>query len=244
MKNKVLGANVEGYFNPHTMGNVVHIVGVGATGSFLCQQIARMGVETIHIYDDDHIEEHNINNQAYGVRDIGRMKVEACAQITNSMVMYEDPSDDNPPVVIPHERRVNTKDDLELVKGKSFTVFLLVDNMESRISMVESLELALDCREVIETGLGVGNYDVRIVRPQQGYTHWLEQMKLLSAEADQPDFDEVSACGAPFATSHIAEMCAGHASSVYMETCRPDTYVFDTISHDVRGCMVIASKEA
>ena len=59
----------------------VTIIGAGAVGSFTCLTLTKMGVTDITVYDGDTVEEHNLPNQWYRSRDLGRKKVEALAEI-------------------------------------------------------------------------------------------------------------------------------------------------------------------
>ena len=59
----------------------VTIIGAGAVGSFTCLTLAKMGVTDISIFDGDTVEEHNLPNQWYRTKDLGRRKVEALAEI-------------------------------------------------------------------------------------------------------------------------------------------------------------------
>ena len=66
-------------FNPTAVKHDIHIIGVGATGSFVAMMLARMGVPVINIYDFDDVEIHNIPNQYYDTGDLGKLKAEALA---------------------------------------------------------------------------------------------------------------------------------------------------------------------
>ena len=55
----------------------VCVVGVGAIGSIVCESLARSGVTTLALWDDDTVEPGNICRSAYQVQDIGNSKVEA-----------------------------------------------------------------------------------------------------------------------------------------------------------------------
>ena len=59
----------------------VHILGVGALGSWVAYQLAKLGFREIHLYDYDTIEEHNIPNQIYGEEHLGKKKVEALKEL-------------------------------------------------------------------------------------------------------------------------------------------------------------------
>lgn len=58
-----------------------NVIGCGAIGSHVCEQLARMGITNIHLYDFDTVSAHNITNQMFKTNDIGRPKVEACAEM-------------------------------------------------------------------------------------------------------------------------------------------------------------------
>jgi hypothetical protein len=64
-------------FDPTTFDKKVTVIGAGATGSWLVLQLAKLGIQNIHVYDFDIVEEHNIPNQLFGILDIGKPKVEA-----------------------------------------------------------------------------------------------------------------------------------------------------------------------
>ena len=46
----------------------VTIVGCGATGSNLADNLVRQGFKKINLIDFDRVEEHNLNNQIYSLR--------------------------------------------------------------------------------------------------------------------------------------------------------------------------------
>ena len=83
------------FFNPETIVDEVHIIGVGAIGSHIAEMLVRMGVEDIHIYDFDTVDEHNIPNQMYSATDIGLLKTEAlnghCCSINPDVTIHTHP---------------------------------------------------------------------------------------------------------------------------------------------------------
>jgi molybdopterin/thiamine biosynthesis adenylyltransferase len=62
-----------------------HVIGCGAIGSHVCEELARLGIPEVHIYDFDTVDPHNITNQMFRVVDIGHPKVEACANMMHSI---------------------------------------------------------------------------------------------------------------------------------------------------------------
>ena len=67
----------------------VHIVGAGGLGSPIALALAKMGCPRITIRDDDRVEPHNLPNQLFRMRDVGRPKVEALAEILGDYVEAE-----------------------------------------------------------------------------------------------------------------------------------------------------------
>ncbi len=66
---------------PETLDLPVHIIGCGGIGSFAGLALAKLGCLRLHLYDDDRVEEHNVPNQLYRIKDSGRPKAEALADI-------------------------------------------------------------------------------------------------------------------------------------------------------------------
>ena len=67
------------FFNPLAIKEQIHVVGLGAIGSHVAEQLVRMGVAKITLWDFDTVDEHNIPNQLYSTGDIGLAKVDALA---------------------------------------------------------------------------------------------------------------------------------------------------------------------
>lgn len=65
------------FLDPKGYGKEISIVGVGAVGSRVAEQIARLGFTKITIYDFDKVESVNVANQLFVHDDIGLSKVDA-----------------------------------------------------------------------------------------------------------------------------------------------------------------------
>lgn len=70
-----------GFFHPSMVKGKIHIIGCGAVGSTVAELLARCGLTDFVLYDDDTVEPHNLVNQMFRQKDIGRPKVEALAEI-------------------------------------------------------------------------------------------------------------------------------------------------------------------
>ncbi len=66
---------------PDQLDIPISVVGCGGIGSFVVLALAKMGCRALAAYDDDRVEAHNIPNQAYRLADVGRLKVEALADL-------------------------------------------------------------------------------------------------------------------------------------------------------------------
>lgn len=67
------------FFKPDMLESRVHIIGCGAIGSTVAENLVRFGITKITLYDFDNVEPHNIANQMFRHTDIGKSKVEALA---------------------------------------------------------------------------------------------------------------------------------------------------------------------
>ena len=66
---------------PEALEIPVHLVGCGGIGSLAALALVKLGCTNLHLYDDDRVEEHNVPNQLFRTKDVGRPKVEALAEI-------------------------------------------------------------------------------------------------------------------------------------------------------------------
>lgn len=73
------------FFDPSGVRERVHIIGCGAIGSTLAENLARFGFTKITLYDFDKVEPHNIANQMFTQQDIGKMKIDAVKQMIVSI---------------------------------------------------------------------------------------------------------------------------------------------------------------
>ena len=180
-------------FSPHAFGRRrVDIVGCGATGSRIALSLAKLGVENIHVWDFDHVEEHNIANQVFGVGDIGLTKVEALANIVKHQTGMD---------LGVHAHKVTG----ETVFGD--VVFLLTDTMSSRKEIWNgALKLKLKTKLLVETRMGADNGRVYALNPNKP-GHIREWEKTLYSDEEA----EVSACGASISVGPTAEVISGLA---------------------------------
>lgn len=102
----------------------VHIVGCGSVGSTIAENLARCGVSKMTLWDFDRVEAHNIVNQMFRQKDIGKPKVEALRDILLEI---------NPDA----EKDIKLKPDGWQGEMMSGYIFLAVDNIDLRRQIVE-----------------------------------------------------------------------------------------------------------
>ena len=180
-------------FDPEAFGNKpVHIIGVGATGSWVALILAKMGIKNVNIYDFDDIESHNLPNQAFRHDDIGTPKVEAVAKIAAEVGV---------PVASSSNKEVSGSDNFQGV------LFILTDTMASRKEIFEKCaKFKFPVELCIETRLGTGHGMIYAIDPRSpSHVKTYEQTLYGDDEA------EVSACGTTQSMAPTAIMLASYA---------------------------------
>lgn len=143
------------FFKPDMLESRVHIIGCGAIGSTVAENLVRFGITKITLYDFDKVEAHNIANQMFRHTDIGKLKIDALAEYLTEI---------NPECAA----------DLKLVKdgwtGQRLAgyVFLCVDNIDLR------REIATACKENTFVK-GMFDFRMRLTDAQHYAADWSDQ---------------------------------------------------------------------
>jgi len=222
-KGKLNLNNHEGYFD--LIEDEVHVIGVGATGSWAVHALYRMGIPNIHVYDFDHIESKNNQNQSFHPDEVGLQKVDA---IFNQ---FESISIENP--IIPHDVKIESIDDFDFSSGKPHTVFLLTDSIDSRLSIAKELEKDQNLTTIIETRLTVSASDIYLFNPLTDvidgkYTRWQENLADLKKVIATPEYQEgaeLTPCGSPLAIGTTAMITGALAVNVYIDFIKNNTQI-------------------
>jgi molybdopterin/thiamine biosynthesis adenylyltransferase len=165
-------------FNPESVVDDIHIIGVGATGSFVAMQLARMGVQKITIYDFDTVEVHNIPNQMFDKRHLGQYKVDALESMLKDI---------NPDItIVKNYGRVVASDIAEM----SGYLFLLVDSMTARKELFLEAKKNRKLLHYWESRLGSDQARVYCLPIEEGFNYSKYEGDFYS-----DDVAEVSACG-------------------------------------------------
>lgn len=132
------------YFQPDKVDSRVHIVGCGSVGATIAENLARLGLTKLTLWDFDKVEPHNLANQIFRQQDIGHSKVEALKGILMEI---------NPDV----EHDLVLREEGWNGQQLNGYVFLCVDNIELRKRIVEQhmdnpyVKAMLDFRTLLES---------------------------------------------------------------------------------------------
>ena len=85
------------FFQPDRFSERIHIIGCGSVGSVVAENLARFGITRMTLYDFDTVEPRNLANQMFTQADVGRLKVEALADMLHRI----NPEVDNDLTLVP-----------------------------------------------------------------------------------------------------------------------------------------------
>ena len=209
------------FFNPFDVREDVHIIGVGAVGSFIALQLAKLGISKFHIWDFDTVDDHNIANQVYTFKDIGRLKTEA---------MRDHILENNPDCeVVCHGK----------YEGDPLTgyVFMEVDSVELRKRIAEENQFNRMLKRVFDGRIGLATGQVITVDWQDdaAIENYIKLCDFKDSDADVA----VSACGTTLSVSPSVLTTAGEAVAMFINAIKgapcASIIAFDAFSAKMRG---------
>jgi len=178
-------------FDPKELEENVHIIGCGATGSRIALELAKLGIRTIHLWDDDIVEGHNIANQIFELADIGTKKTE-----TLQLIMKDNSG------IIPTIYQQKVTD-----QPLTGIVFLLTDTMASRKEIWENcIKFKPQVKLMIETRMGADSLRIYAINPLN-----FEQVTFWEGTLCDDDEAVASACGARTTVGATAAVISGLA---------------------------------
>lgn len=167
------------FFDPDMFDKPIHIIGCGAVGSTIAENLARLGIKELNLWDFDDVEEHNIANQMFFTSQINKSKMDAVEEICRMI---------NCDIAIKQHGKYTDE-------SLSGYVFICPDSIKVR-------------RQILETNLGnsniLGVFDgrMRLTDAQHYASAWTTLAKR-KALLDTMDFSDeeakdstpISACG-------------------------------------------------
>lgn len=162
--------------NPEEFNRPIHIIGAGATGSWVAFTLAKMGLNNITVYDFDEVGMHNLPNQMFGLNDIDKNKALSIRNIIRRFTGF------------------NIKARTQKVEGGQplqGIVFMLTDTMKSRKDIYNmSIKNNPNIDLLIETRMDLRGGRIYAIDPKNRY-----MCKQYEETFYSDDEAEVSACG-------------------------------------------------
>ncbi|MBI5793779.1 ThiF family adenylyltransferase [Candidatus Uhrbacteria bacterium] len=185
-------------FDPRSFqGNRVDVIGVGALGSRLTLELARLGIGEIHVWDPDTVSDVNLANQAFARQDVGVLKVQALTRLVKEHTGGH---------LIAHEEAYKGEQELGEV------VFLMTDSLASRREIFEgAIRFNLTTKRLLEARLGIDQGRVYSLDPNQG-----EQVQAYGATLNGVAKAAVNPCGSPISIGATAGMAASIATWMFI----------------------------
>lgn len=138
----------------------VTIIGAGGIGSPTALALAKMGVEQIHVFDHDMVENHNLPNQMFRLADLGSPKVTALAAVLDELTGVQ-------PLTVPNDFTGQ-----ELLSG---VVVAAVDSMATRKMIWEAVKKSPGVFAFLDGRLGAETLRVYTVEPaREGHIDFYE----------------------------------------------------------------------
>ena len=131
----------------------IKIIGAGSVGSFTAMSLVKMGAKMVEVWDDDMVDEVNISNQFYRIRDVGEYKVDALQSIINDF--------ENVPIIANPTKKNNGL-------GLNGIVIVALDSMIPRKQIWDSIKDKSDVKLFIDPRMGGKVARIYSVNPING----------------------------------------------------------------------------
>lgn len=182
------------FFNPEELEDEIHIIGVGAVGSTIAENLARLGVKKLYLYDFDTVTEHNITNQMFTNKHVGMSKLDALTQILTEI---------NPEIEL-----ITVPEGWTEGTTLSGYVYLAVDDIELRQKIVKENLYNTNIKAMFDTRMRLTDAQHFACKwTDKGQKHLLATMNFTKEEAQEST--PVSACGTTLSvTPTVRIICA------------------------------------
>ena len=197
-------------------GNI-HVVGVGALGSRVVENLVRLNLASkIIAYDMDVVEEKNLNNQCYFQAHVGMPKVEAIKNFAS---------------MIDADASIRIKNrEIEYIKTKDADIVILaIDNFGARAKILSQIE---GNPLVISGGISSTGGNFEVVRGSENYKSLANEYAALPS-GQEYDENDLTPCGSPISIYHrigfAASLMADSIIQNFEKTEKMNTnIIFDT----------------
>ncbi|MGN0353196.1 MAG: thiamine biosynthesis protein ThiF [Roseburia sp.] len=128
----------------------VAIAGLGGLGSNIAVSLARAGLGRLHLIDFDEVEISNLNRQQYRIRDIGKKKTEALAEMIREINPFVELRVDTIKLDAENTKEIFREDDI---------VCEAFDKAEEKAMLVDAFFSYYGADKILLTGSGMAGYD-------------------------------------------------------------------------------------
>ena len=200
MSNNIDNRRSSAIYMPSPNDPMIHMIGVGATGSHMWDMLTCLGYPHMVAYDFDTVEEHNLNNQTYTKKHVGMLKVEALKKQTEEKC-------DNDYLYYNHKVTPGTLNHSfqKYYPTEGHVVVLAIDTMAGRKELGKAVygEHLVDF--VVDPRIASKHADVYAF-PNSAWLEWEKWWETIRDD-DDPIF-ETSPCGGSISVKPTITMCA------------------------------------
>lgn len=203
-------------------GNI-HVIGVGALGSRVVENLVRLNLASkVIVYDMDIVEEKNLNNQSYLRKHIGMPKVEA-------MRDFADMIDSDARIRIKNKR-------VEYLRTKSNDIVVLaIDNFEARSTILAQIE---ESPLVLSGGISSIGGSYEVVRGAANYARLAKEYGALPS-GQEYDANDLTPCGSPISIYHRIGLAASLMADSIIENYKNQDDINQNIIFDTPNRLII-----
>lgn len=203
-------------------GNI-HVVGVGALGSRVVENLVRLNLASkIIVYDMDVVEEKNLNNQAYLMQHVGMPKVEAMRDFA-SLIDTDS------------TLRIKNKQ-VEYLRTKDADIVILaIDNFQARASILSQIE---GNPLVISGGISSIGGNFEVIRGGRNYANLAKEYAALPS-GQEYDENDLTPCGSPISIYHRIGFAASLIADSIIQNFDSDTELNSNIIFDTPNKIIL-----
>jgi hypothetical protein len=191
----------------------ISLIGLGSIGSVTGLYLAKMGVNNLTCFDADIVDVHNVSNQAYGMSDVGLLKVDAFSNLLELQIGVQ----------------ANTIAKQYDGRALSEVVISAVDSMKSRDTIWKSVREKPEVRLYLDARMGLETLMVWAVRPQIREDRVLYSQSLVPD--DQAHSDPCTARTVCYTPLMAGSILCSHVKRYVNDEAIPRRVILDLATH-------------
>lgn len=203
----------------------IKVIGLGAVGSKVVEQLVLLGFKNIEGYDYDTVDSLNVTNQIYSNSHIGKSKAESLEAIIQTRYFRREQS--------PFKAH-NQKHD-GVFQDKQFIILNCVDDVDARKEISRNVFMQGTVTYYGETFLGVWDFSSHFGIVNGEYRNHIENLYV--GLDDLPDSDELSPCGGKISCGFAVDQLVGGFIESIVRSMR-DLEITRIVKLKDRGAMI------